>query len=116
MSGEKAEPYRNGSAAIHEFREHLTRNEIRLNTLEQILKEGFAALVKEMQLNRMEFSEQMKLMRETPYVPVTVMQSVLDGYKAALTPVIKILTITLGGAIVVILALKHWLPQLLLGV
>lgn len=93
--------------------EHFKRQGERLNQLELIVKSGFENLTEEMRLSRTEFVNQMELNRKVPHVPVEVVNQVLQGYRNVVMPVVKILTVMLGVSIAAVLALKNWLPHLI---
>lgn len=75
--------------------------EQRFESLERVLKDGFQGV-----------TEELKLLREQGYVPVSVLQKITDQQRALIYPVIKVLAASLILVLVWFTGLKAILPHI----
>lgn len=73
----------------------------KLESLESVLKQGFSAV-----------TEELRLLREQGYVPVSVLEKITDQQKALIYPIIRVLCVSLVVTILWFTGLKALLPHI----
>lgn len=85
----------------YDLRHLKASQEQRFESLERVLKEGFQGV-----------TEELKLLREQGYVPVSVMQKITEQQRSLIQPVVKVLSISLILILVWFTGLKAILPHI----
>ena len=73
----------------------------RFQSLESILEQGFSGV-----------TEELRLLRQQGYVPVSVLEKITDQQKAFVNPIIRVLCTSLVVTILWFTGLKALLPQI----
>src|SRR5574343_182408 len=87
----------NGHYDLGSFRD---AQEQRFESLESVLRQGFSSV-----------TEELRLLREQGYVPVSVLERITEQQKSFVYPIIKVLCVSLVLTIVWFTGLKALLPH-----
>lgn len=85
----------------YDLRHLKASQEQRFESLERVLKDGFQGV-----------TEELRLLREQGYIPVSVLQKITEQQRALIHPIIKLLSVSMILILVWFTGLKAILPHI----